>query len=708
MQAEAKAKADVERQQAQALAQAKIQAEAKAKVEAETQQAQALALAKAQTEARAKAEADAQQVQAVAMAKTQAEAKAKADVERQQAQALAQAKIQAEAKAKVEAEAQRAQALALAKVQAEAKAKAEADAQQVQALAMAKTQAEAKAKAKADAEAQQAQVLALAKAQADVKAKADTEAQQAQALAMRKIQAEAKTKADAEAQQAQISAMAGTKAMPAQSVAPTAASAMSAAQATATAADAQPKTGPVLDLRLKKNADTTTASSYDASSLSSGQAAAVGTGAELFSRWLNDGSDMGNFGSPISEADLKLILYRAVRAAAERSPQVRQKHADWDAARADVDESKGQRWPQLDVGTQSSAAHFGGNSEGTPNSTAVVVGVTTNVFDWGRLGKVIGSREQLAIATQQAYEAELTKNAYDVSANVVELVKNRLITEISQRYVDRMGGLVSMLRQIVDVDRGRASELTQSKAKLLQAESTRDATAAKVRDYTLNLRKLVGDEPIAESLDRDWQLQVPNLDLVLAEVPMHPSLQQAEAETQAAKLNVDAIRAGSKPQLNWVINKTTARDALNREQPWQTYLSFNWGAFRGGSTKAAEKAAYERAMSSSEKKAQQQLDLEFAVRAAGQDANTFLSRADLYKDLTAETDRVRKAFFEQWYHLGKRTLLDVLSAESDHYGNRVNEITSRFDGYSAIFREYNNAGALVNWMKPPGEVAVAR
>lgn len=76
-----------------------------------------------------------------------------------------------------------------------------------------------------------------------------------------------------------------------------------------------------------------------------------------------------------------------------------------------------------------------------------------------------------------------------------------------------------------------------------------------------------------------------------------------------------------------------------------------------------------------------------------------LQRADLYRNLTRESDRIRLDFFDQWYHLGKRTLLDVLSAESDYYNNRVGEVTNRFDGYSAIFRGYASAGQLMNWLK---------
>nr|WP_304359227.1 TolC family protein [Collimonas fungivorans] len=403
----------------------------------------------------------------------------------------------------------------------------------------------------------------------------------------------------------------------------------------------------------------------------------------------------------MSEVALRQVLYRAVEQAAHNSPLVRQAYAEYEAALADIDEAKGQRWPQLNVGTNTKAVSLGGGNANNDNGAGVNLSLTTNVFDWGQNRKTIASREQLAQATRQRYETELENSAFLVASNTVELAKNRLLVDISQQYVDRMATLVSMMKEIVAVDRGRGSELTQAKARLLQAESNRDAVAAKVDEFELNLRKLVGDGPVPAPPGRVWPLQPTSLDTMLATVAAHPSIKQAEAETEAAELNVEAIKAADKPALNWVVSKSTARDTLGREQPVQTMLSINWAAFRGGSGRAQQAAASQRAVASREKKGQALLDLEYKVRTADQNARTYLSRADLYHNLTAETDGVRKAFFEQWYHLGKRTLLDVLSAETDHYNNRVSEVTSRFDGYQSIFQEYTGAGQLASWLRGP-------
>ncbi|KVK90467.1 transporter [Burkholderia ubonensis] len=398
---------------------------------------------------------------------------------------------------------------------------------------------------------------------------------------------------------------------------------------------------------------------------------------------------------------MREIFWNAVQVAAERSPEVRQAYANYQASNADVAEAKGQRWPQVDVGSQSPTANFGpGGGNGSGNSgNPLSVNVTTNVFDWGRTKHTIGSRQFLSDAANRAYDAALGNSAFEVSSTLIELGKQRNIVDLSQQFVDRMATLVRMLGEIVEVDRGRGSELTQAKTRLLQAEASRDTAQARVRDAELTLQKLVGDEAVLIPRTREWSIEPGNLPRLLSQVGVHPSLQQAKSEADAADLNAKAVKASGLPQVNWVVSAGVGKDSLGRQQPWQTMLTLNWGAFRGGSASAATEAASARATASWQRMEQQRRDLEYSVRTADQDAHTMLQRADLYRGLSSETDRVRKAFFEQWYHLGKRTLLDVLTAESEHYGNRVAEVTNRFDGYLAVFREHHSAGELARWLR---------
>ncbi|AZF60122.1 TolC family protein [Pseudomonas sp. R11-23-07] len=407
----------------------------------------------------------------------------------------------------------------------------------------------------------------------------------------------------------------------------------------------------------------------------------------------------GTYISGPSEAELRAVFNRAVEAAIERAPTIFRAKAEQQAAEEDIAEAEGQRWPQVDIGTQTSPVNFGKGSDAETGSGGINLAVTTPVYDWGRIRHSIDSRKRLSHAADESLESEKETLGYEVVTTMIELGKQRIIVDLSQQFADRMNELVKMLAGIVAVDRGRSSELTQAKARMLQAQALRDSANAKAKDAEITLRKLVGDRPVAIPRTTEWNIRLANLDLLLNDAKEHPTIRKATAETESAELQAKAVRAGGLPQLNWVISKSTAEDTLGREQPWQTNLSVTWGAFRGGSTRAAERAALQRADASRYEVDQQRRDLEFRIRTADHDARTMLERSELYRELTNESGRIREDFFQQWHHLGKRTLLDVLSAENEHYSNQVSEITNRFDGYQSILRQYAGAGTLARWLR---------
>ncbi|MBL5829173.1 TolC family protein [Serratia fonticola] len=398
----------------------------------------------------------------------------------------------------------------------------------------------------------------------------------------------------------------------------------------------------------------------------------------------------------MSSSAFKTILAGALKQAIAHSPSLKQNSAELGAANADVREAEGQRWPQIDVSANSRSRSLGRGSN--PAAQAVNVNMTTTVYDWGRTDKLIDSRKELGVAATQKYMVTVETLAQDVAITILEKEKASRATAINQQYAERMKQLVDMLGDIVAADSGRASELVQARARLLEAESGRDAWQARERDAEIKLRRLIGKNNVKIPQNINFTLPDIELNQLLSVAQNHPALLQAEAEAKASKLQAESLRAAEKPQINWVVTKSTGKDDFGREDPWQTMVTVSWPVFRGGSATAAREAALLRAEAELEVKEKQQMDLEFEARAAVQDANTLLTRANLYANLIEETAKVKTAFFDQWYHLGRRTLLDVLIAESDYNNNRVNEVSYRFDSYLAVLKAYGSTGMLSRWL----------
>ncbi|WP_202302463.1 TolC family protein [Dryocola clanedunensis] len=398
---------------------------------------------------------------------------------------------------------------------------------------------------------------------------------------------------------------------------------------------------------------------------------------------------------------LKHYIAKMVKAAKAYTPQLREADANAQAAEADVDEAKGQRLPQVSVGLQSQPAQFG-SGERVPDdeqTNGLSVNMTTPVYDWGYNSETIESKNYSAKAAHNNFSAQYEDTSYKVCSQLAELAKQKLIYSISVEFVDRMQRLVTMVQEISEVDSGRVSELTQARAKLLQALATKDSTAAKIRDAEIALNKLTGYSSFKDlPTEENWGFKPASTKALLKEVGNHPTIRQARNEAMAAYNQASAVKSSNLPQLNWVVQKTIPINNSAYEQSWQTYLNVSWKLFQGGSGNAQEKAAAARAEAAKHKVEEQELLLTNNIMAAVHDSETMLSQAEQYHQLAQETNQVRKDFFEQWRQLNKRTLLDVLTAESDYYNNQVNEVTTRFNGYDQIFNSYANSGELTSWL----------
>ncbi len=409
----------------------------------------------------------------------------------------------------------------------------------------------------------------------------------------------------------------------------------------------------------------------------------------------------GGANETVAESEIRQKFLSAARITWRISPSLKSYIAQGDAAEASVDEAKGQRWPQVDVSAASATKEFGSgtkNYEYQGNTPSLGVSVATNLIDFGQTSRTIESREERVKSALQSVQAQREDLAMQVSNALIEWNKQQHVIAISKQYLGRMAELTKMLSGIVQSDTGRRSELTQAKGRLLQAQSYLENAESRARDVEITLNRLMGNSRVTLPASDKWALSFGDLNRQLTSLDVHPLILRASAEERAAFKEAEAIKASGLPKLNWTVSKNTREDQLGRQQAWQTGLNVSWGLFRGGSTNAQEIAAIKRAEASRQQVQEQRRDLENRVRAASQNAHSTAERAVLYKNLIVESDRIRKDFFDQWYHLGRRSLLDVLSAESDLYNNQVSEVSNRFDSYAAIISGYANSGTLSRWL----------
>jgi adhesin transport system outer membrane protein len=411
----------------------------------------------------------------------------------------------------------------------------------------------------------------------------------------------------------------------------------------------------------------------------------------------------GASASSLGQAESSLAYIRElVNTALHISPEMKQADANWQAAKGDVDQAKGARWPQVQISASSRQLQSGKSDYDNEGTTTVQM--VTPVYDFGAIKHTIASRSKTANAQEEAKAQSEVSVAYNTASGVVELAHQQEALDISDRYVARMRELVNMLAQIAEVDPGRRSEVVQARARLLQAETARAMVQSKLQEQKTTLAKLVGADVTAPA-NAKWDWTPVSLDQALAQMGDQPALRQARWEKEAALANAESVKSSRLPKLNWVVGRSTGQNMMDNREPWSTGLAVEWTAFSGGSASAAQRAAYARADAADQKMESTRRESEYRIRNLVEQRDLSAAREGDYTSLLAESDRVRKMFYDQWYHLGKRTLLDVLIAENDYYSQQMAASDNYYSAKSSDLRIRAETSGLMAWLAPGSEAA---
>ncbi|MGK3227027.1 TolC family protein [Enterobacter soli] len=419
------------------------------------------------------------------------------------------------------------------------------------------------------------------------------------------------------------------------------------------------------------------------------------------SRQATHGMSEGYFNGT-STNDSREYLRSMVSRALAYSPELRAASAEVMASEFTVDQIKGQRMPQVRLGVTSPLTTVGGDRQTSGNTrisdTSGTVSVNTPILDWGRISNQVDNSLETAKAARYSKEYSREQLAYNTISELMNMSRYQHSKMVALSYVGRMRELVSMLSQITEADRGRESELVQAKAKLMSAQASLDNIEHQLSASKIKLVRLLGAEPVLpETLS--WHDTVIPASVAIDSLDKNPMMLNLQSKVRAAEYEAESIKSAALPQVNWVVSKSTAKDGNGNEAGWYTGLNVEWDAFSGGSQRAAQMTARAKANVAQQQYEVSYKDLEYQINYQVQVRDSSFLRADDYERLSGETDRVRRMFYEQWYHLGKRTLLDVLTAENDHFNNQLSAINNRYDGYISNINVIASASMLLSWMR---------
>lgn len=394
----------------------------------------------------------------------------------------------------------------------------------------------------------------------------------------------------------------------------------------------------------------------------------------------------------------RLQLQSLVRDAVTRSNAVGAAKLLAEAAQSDIDDVKAGRLPQ--VSASGSFGNIGSKADGVTSAGAQArasLNISQLLYDGGRISRLTDWRTQLAEAARQGQLNTQEQIAMQAVSLALERSRYRLQAQVYHQYARKMACLVEALEQIVQADKGRASELVQARKTLQQAELSQVQATSAVRQMEVRLRRFIGEQmPGGEGFSAVLT-RVPALEEVLAQADQSAEIAQLDAQANAAESYARSVAAAQRPQVSWNVGGSKA-NGVGNPASWSAGVNVNVPLYNPALVPQAD-AAQKRADAAR----LQRVDAVEARRSRVLDmheqATSSFDRARRISEVLRDSERVRNYTLQQWQQLGKRSLFDVMAAEGDHYSLRVAYVNALYDGEQANALLWSLGGGIYNWLK---------
>jgi len=171
---------------------------------------------------------------------------------------------------------------------------------------------------------------------------------------------------------------------------------------------------------------------------------------------------------------------------------------------------------------------------------------------------------------------------------------------------------------------------------------------------------------------------------VLAEAEAASEMRQLETQARAADALAESVAAATRPQLSWsagLNQSSNAGGTLPTRHGGSLSVGLNLTIpLLSPGNQDAVAAARKRAQAALLQRDDALEQRRARVADLHDQAGAAFDRVRQSQDILRDSAQLRSFTLEQWQQLGRRSLFDVMAAESDHFGLRIAQVNAQHDG----------------------------
>lgn len=378
------------------------------------------------------------------------------------------------------------------------------------------------------------------------------------------------------------------------------------------------------------------------------------------------------------------------------------------ATEKELDQARGLLRPSIDLSgdagieyTDDPNTRAGTDPDDTETLFRKQIGITLTQLLFDGFASQSEIERQAARVRSSAYRTEETAEfvALDITEAYLEVLRQRELLEISRDNIRVHSDIMAQTQDAVMAGRATDADLAQVDARLSRAR----ATEADVRQALRN----------AESAYKRETGELPG-ELELSPVPIHmiaqtvedavdialvegPTVKIFEADIDVAEAELRASEASFYPEFNLQLDALGADDVGGVEgddTSARALVAMNWNLYRGGIDTARRKEFIYRRATAKEQRNENARSTEDDVR---QTWAAMIAQGDRAREFVIQAQangRIVNAYRDQ-FELGRRTLLDVLDAQNEHFVSRSNTVNAEYLEMLAMYRLLSLQGDLI-------------
>ncbi|MFD1559194.1 TolC family protein [Paraburkholderia silviterrae] len=381
-------------------------------------------------------------------------------------------------------------------------------------------------------------------------------------------------------------------------------------------------------------------------------------------------------------------LEQVARQALASHPDIVGKEYSLDAAEANVQGAKWQRFPTLGV-------EAGKANDGSPRFTDI--SVTQPIWTGGRITGGIASAE----ASKDAASAGVDEARQDVLLRVmtayVEAMRQQARENVAEREVAQHQQLLDMINRRVAAQASARVDAQLAESRLYQANDDLSTAQQALATALVQLSQLTG-KPVDSVSDYDIKsLPMPgSLDNALDRATgASPTLLRLNFERDAALADVKVKKAAVMPQVSVRFDQFYGQDPIvnNTQRGSRVMLLIEAQPGAGLSAVSAVKAAQAAAAAAEQASASAKRDLSLNVAADWNDLNGSRVRFANTR-LSSESSKAVYESYVRQYSAGKKSWLDVMNTVRESIQADMNVIDARAQMTAAALRLEVRTGDL--------------